>query len=157
MNENKEAFVWINPNILENTVKIYLPPTPDGEKTMIRSIVSFLKLWLRCDYNLLMQVNHLTELQPRLQMLKNRPFELFKPKMSVEFAANRSSSVNIEPARARRRFEGAKMVVPGKEHENTSVKMVHLSSSPDYEHKKGGYLHNTFMSSNRQSVSESLR
>lgn len=95
MNENKEVFVWINPNILENTVKIYLPPTPDGEKTMIRSIVSFLKLWLRCDYNLVMQVNHLTELQPRLQMLKNRPFEAFKPKMSVEFAANRSSSVNI--------------------------------------------------------------
>lgn len=50
VNEEKEVRIWINPNVLEHKVKIYLPPTPEGEKSMMRSIVSFLKLWLRCDF-----------------------------------------------------------------------------------------------------------
>jgi hypothetical protein len=48
-NLQKEIFAWINPDILENNVKIYLPNSQDGQLAMIRSIVTFIKVWLRCD------------------------------------------------------------------------------------------------------------
>ena len=48
--EEASLLVWINPNPLENTVKIYLPDTKEGELAMIRSIITYLKLWLKLDY-----------------------------------------------------------------------------------------------------------
>jgi len=48
-----DIFVWINPNILSNKVKIYLAKNHEGLKAMIKSIVCFLRLWLRFDYNAL--------------------------------------------------------------------------------------------------------
>jgi hypothetical protein len=74
LNKEKEISVWINPNIFENKVKIYLPPTSQGETTMIRSIVSFFKLWLRCDFTKLGEATHLYELPDRLQPCKLRSF-----------------------------------------------------------------------------------
>jgi|688.fasta_scaffold701644_1 hypothetical protein len=52
-NKKGEILVWINPDPLENKVKIYLPSTIEGEQAMIRSILTFLKLWLRIDYTYL--------------------------------------------------------------------------------------------------------
>ena len=52
-NGQKDIFAWINPEIIENHVKIYLPNTAEGELAMIRGIVAYLKLWLKCDHNYL--------------------------------------------------------------------------------------------------------
>lgn len=49
-NPQREIFAWINPDILENHVKIFLAMNPEGEQAMIRSIITYLKLWLKCDY-----------------------------------------------------------------------------------------------------------
>lgn len=78
INEEQSVEVWINPNPLENQVKIYLPPTVEGEKAMIRSIFSFLKLWLRCDFFELGQAQHLHELPSRIRPCRDRVFEHLK-------------------------------------------------------------------------------
>ena len=49
-NALREIYVWINPQLIENHIKIYLPRSADGEASMVRSIVSYLKLWLKCDF-----------------------------------------------------------------------------------------------------------
>lgn len=64
-NTQREVSVWINPDLLENHIKIYLPHTHEGELAMIRSIISFLKLWLKYDYALLTDIKHLSELANR--------------------------------------------------------------------------------------------
>lgn len=61
-NPQKEVFAWINPDLLENHIKIYLPRTQDGELAMIRSVISYLKLWYKCDYSLFSEVKRLSEL-----------------------------------------------------------------------------------------------
>lgn len=104
LNEEKEVSVWINPNILENNVKIYLPPTQQGETTMIRSIISFFKLWLRCDFTKLSQALHLKELLGLLQPSKLRSFDLFKPKVNCDVEAERRNSVNTYELKLKRRF-----------------------------------------------------
>jgi hypothetical protein len=87
--------VWINPDYKENHVKIYLPHTHDGELAMIRSIISFLKLWLKYDYALLADVKNLPELASRFDHPK-RP-EGFKPRSpGREFMGGRRNSVNLE-------------------------------------------------------------
>ena len=48
--EGKEVYVWINPDIMENKVKIYLEKDEKGERAMVRSVVSYLKLWIKIDY-----------------------------------------------------------------------------------------------------------
>ena len=79
-NQLKEIFAWINPDVCENHVKIYLPHTHEGELAMIRSIITYLKLWFKCDYSLLMDVKHLNELSFKIEAMKIRPNEVFKPK-----------------------------------------------------------------------------
>ena len=69
---------------------------------MVRSIVSFLKMWLRCDFGLLSQAQHLTEMLIKLQPVKVRTFELFRPKITPQIAANRSVSVNFDHPAAKR-------------------------------------------------------
>jgi hypothetical protein len=64
-NNQRDVFVWINTDLFDNHVKIYLPHNHDGELAMIRSIISFLKLWLKYDYALLADVKHLSELASR--------------------------------------------------------------------------------------------
>jgi hypothetical protein len=49
-NSNRDVFAWINPDPLENSVKIYLPNSSDGELSMIRGIIAYLKLWLKIDF-----------------------------------------------------------------------------------------------------------
>jgi hypothetical protein len=58
-NPHREVFAWINPDILENHVKIYLPNNQEGEQAMIRSIVAYLKLWLKCDFTYLTEAKRL--------------------------------------------------------------------------------------------------
>jgi hypothetical protein len=58
-NSRREVFAWINPDIMENHIKIYLPHTHEGELAMIRSIISFLKLWYKCDYAIFSDARHL--------------------------------------------------------------------------------------------------
>jgi len=73
---------------------------------MIRSIIIFLKLWLRCDFTLLNQVKHLPELISNLQPIKFRQFEHFKIKLEESFEATRQCSVNLHEAKLlRRKFE----------------------------------------------------
>lgn len=62
LNTKGEIFVWINPDILENRVKIYLPASSEGEAAMARSIVTYLKLWLRFDHHYLATANNLDTL-----------------------------------------------------------------------------------------------
>lgn len=58
-NSQKDIFAWINPDILENHIKIYLSRNQEGEAAMIRSIISYLKLWYKCDYSLFSDIKHL--------------------------------------------------------------------------------------------------
>ena len=96
-NQAKEIFVWINPEICENHVKIYLPHNLEGELAMIRSIIAYLKLWFKCDYTLLTEVKSLNELYHKVEMMKGMQGEAFKPKSPErEFLANRRNSANIE-------------------------------------------------------------
>lgn len=62
LNTKGEIFVWINPDILENRVKIYLPASSEGEAAMTRSIITYLKLWLRFDHHYLATANNLDSL-----------------------------------------------------------------------------------------------
>jgi hypothetical protein len=96
-NSAREIFAWINPDILENHVKIYLPLTHDGEMAMLRSIITYLKLWLKCDYQLLAEAKHLNELPARFDALRSRNPEHFRAKSpDRDFLANRRNSVNLE-------------------------------------------------------------
>lgn len=79
-NGEREIFAWINPEVIENHVKIYLPTTPEGELAMIRSIIAYLKLWLKLDYNFLAETNKLEELLPRFDQAKARTPHDFKPR-----------------------------------------------------------------------------
>ena len=77
-NSQREVFVWINPDLLENHIKIYLPHNHDGELAMIRSIISYLKLWLRVDYSQLTDLKHLQDILPKLELSKSKKPETFK-------------------------------------------------------------------------------
>jgi hypothetical protein len=68
-NPQKEIFAWLNPDTRENYVKIYLPQSYEGEMVMIRSIVIYFKLWLKCDYTILADVKNLSELVTRLESM----------------------------------------------------------------------------------------
>jgi len=48
---------------------------------MIRSIIIFLKLWLRCDFALLNQVKRLSEFIQFLQPIQVKPYAHFKTKL----------------------------------------------------------------------------
>jgi hypothetical protein len=74
-NAKGDIFVWINPDILENRVKIYLPATPEGELAMIRSILSYLKAWLRFDWQFLSTANSLAELLAKFEALRGKALE----------------------------------------------------------------------------------
>ncbi len=94
-NMRREIFTWINPDIKENHVKIYLPHTHEGELAMIRSILTYFKLWLKCDYSLLTDIKSLSELSFKLEGMKFRPSDSFKPKSPErEFPVYKKSSVN---------------------------------------------------------------
>lgn len=80
--QREQLFIWINPNILENKVKIYLPSSSEGEQAMMRSIISFFKLWLRCDYDYLSQVSRLVDLMNRLGEPRTRQIDGYRPKYS---------------------------------------------------------------------------
>ena len=54
-----ELFVWINPDLMANQSKIFLPDSHDGELTMIKSLVNYFKLWLYTDYAPLSQAKTL--------------------------------------------------------------------------------------------------
>ena len=54
-------------------MKIYLPHSHDGELAMIKSIINYLKLWFKCDYNLLGDIKSLKELVYRVEQMKIRP------------------------------------------------------------------------------------
>lgn len=79
-NAQKEIFVWINPDLLENHIKIYLPRNQEGELSMIRSIISYLKLWLKADYSQLTDIKHLADLLPKIEQVKIRNIDNFKAK-----------------------------------------------------------------------------
>jgi len=69
----REIVAWINPDIMLNQVKIYLPNTKDGELSMIRSIVSYFKLWLKIDHQLLLEATKMDELPSRFDAVKFKP------------------------------------------------------------------------------------
>lgn len=98
-NPQRDIFAWINPEILENTVKIYLPSSPEGEAAMLRSILTYLKLWLKADYNFLAEAKRLDELIARFDQLRakmhNEGFRAQSP--DRDFLANRKNSANFQP------------------------------------------------------------
>jgi hypothetical protein len=58
--------------ILENKVKIYLPNSHEGEAIMIRSIITYLRLWLKCDYKFLGEAKNLDDLLVNFDFLYKR-------------------------------------------------------------------------------------
>ena len=80
---------------------------------MIRSILTFLKLWLRYDFGLLSECTPLTQLVSQLHPLKSRPSDFVRSKPLVEVKGNRSCSVNMEDFRRQRRCETNKLVFGG--------------------------------------------
>jgi len=62
---------------------------------MIRSIIIFLKLWLRCDFALLSETVHLPQLLEKLKPLKIRTFEHYTMKTEGDTEGSRRSSVNL--------------------------------------------------------------
>lgn len=79
-----ELLVWINPEVLENKVKIYLPVGPEGEQAMVRSVTGFLKLWLRFDYHRLAASRSLDDLLVKFEAVRTKALErppppLYKP------------------------------------------------------------------------------
>jgi hypothetical protein len=95
LNEQRKVFVWINPDLLENTVKIYLPTTPEGEAMMTRSIVTFLRLWLKCDYAYLAEAKHLEELLMKFDILLSKNTEGFRPKSKDKKFVGSHKNVSI--------------------------------------------------------------
>ncbi len=95
-NQKGEIFVWINPEIIENRVKIYLPASSEGESVMTRSITTYLKLWLRFDYQHLGLANNLNEL-----LIK---FEAVRAK-ALDKLSNRSPRKQINDQRPSFNFE----------------------------------------------------
>jgi hypothetical protein len=57
--KTKKIFIWINPDIFINTPKIYLSPGKDGEISMIKGIINYLRLWLQTNYQMLILVKSL--------------------------------------------------------------------------------------------------
>ena len=57
--KTKKIFIWINPDIFINTPKIYLLPGKDGEISMIKGIINYLRLWLQTNYQMLILVKSL--------------------------------------------------------------------------------------------------
>jgi hypothetical protein len=95
-NPHREIFAWINPEVLENHVKIYLPAGPDGEQAMMRSLLAYFKLWLKRDYVPLAEAKHLEELLVKFD--HSRRHEEFKPRSPERnFLANRRNSANFQP------------------------------------------------------------
>jgi hypothetical protein len=78
-NNNRDIFAWINPEPLENSVKIYLPNSLEGELSMIRGIIAYLKLWLKMDFSILGESKKLEELLGKFDIIKSRLGE-FKPR-----------------------------------------------------------------------------
>jgi len=66
---------------------------------MIRSIIIFLKLWLRCDFVLLNQAKRLTELIQFLKAPQVKPYVNFKMKLEESYEAARQCSVNLHEAK----------------------------------------------------------
>lgn len=58
----EELFVWINPDLMINQSKIFLPESHDGEINMIKSLINYFKLWLHTDYTFMSQAKTLEEL-----------------------------------------------------------------------------------------------
>jgi len=64
---------------------------------MMRSIVSYFKLWLKCDYGVLGEVKKLGELRDRFMEVKGRFGEGFRAKSpDREYMAGRKMSANFE-------------------------------------------------------------
>lgn len=136
-NPQRNIFAWINPDIRENHVKIYLPHSHEGEMAMIRSIITYLKLWLKIDYSLLTDVKHLVELVHKLETIKFKPTDGFKAKSPErEFIMNRRNSVNVDAQDLPQRQEEAKMHLLV---ENKSMKNM-MGRSPGKESDSGNFL-----------------
>jgi hypothetical protein len=65
--KSRKTFIWINPDIFINSPKIYLPQTREGEISMIKGLVNYLKLWLQTQYSTLAEVKTIEEFGYKLQ------------------------------------------------------------------------------------------
>jgi hypothetical protein len=95
-NAKGEIFVWINPDILENKVKIYLPANCEGEAAMTRSLVSYLKLWLRFDSQYLATAQSLDDLLVKFEAVRARALEKLKQREPNKYAHDNRPSINFE-------------------------------------------------------------
>lgn len=87
--------VWVNPEILENKVKIYLPTGTEGELAMIRSITCFLKLWLRFDHVYLASALSIDDFLVKFESVRARALD--RPQLSFgRFAPDSRPSFNFE-------------------------------------------------------------
>jgi hypothetical protein len=90
-----EVLVWINPDPLENRVKIYLPAGVEGEQAMVRSITAFLKLWLRFDHLYLSSARSLDDLLVKFEAVRARALD--RPQLSIaKLATDCRPSFNFE-------------------------------------------------------------
>jgi hypothetical protein len=113
-NQQRDIFAWINPEILENHVKIYLPNTAEGELAMIRSVITYLKLWLKIDYTFLAEAKRLEELLIRFDQCRGKNPQEFKPRSPErDFLGARKNSVQFQPGDpAFNRYSGNNLRLP---------------------------------------------
>ena len=73
---------------------------------MAKSIINFLKLWFRCDYTLLVDVKNLLELSQKIEQMKIKPLEPFRPKSPErEFLAHRRHTINPDSPESAHRVD----------------------------------------------------
>lgn len=103
---------------------------------MIRSIITYFKLWLKCDYSVLSDVKTLSDLVLRLDSMKFKPSESFKGKSPErEFLVNRRNSINVDSNDLPQRAEEGRQLLM----ENKSMKDM-MGRSPGKESDSANFL-----------------
>jgi hypothetical protein len=129
---------------------------------MIRSIVSFFKLWLRCDFSALAQAEHLHQLPRLLKPAQHRSKGQLRPRSPNPIAANRRSSLNTTEVHTRRRFGTTRLTPLNETGANNVTKLVYRPTSPCQE-SESRFNSTTFVKSvkkkglDRESVTEKLK
>jgi len=82
---------------------------------MIRSIITYLKMWLKCDYNHLSEAKRLDELLYRFDQIRGKMPQDFKPRSPErDFLGSRKVSAQFQPGDpAFNRFSGNNLKLQG--------------------------------------------
>jgi hypothetical protein len=82
---------------------------------MIRSIITYFKLWLKCDYSFLSEAKKLDDLLARFDKCRGKVPQEFKPRSPErDFLGTRKTSAQFQPGDpAFNRYSGNNLKLPG--------------------------------------------